>query len=283
MDENTNNSAAPAADVVNPLLTVLKARLPGETFRLPSQGLFYTHGELSDDVVNGEVHVFPLTALDEILLKTPDKLLSGKAITEVFSHCIPQIKQPLQLLSKDVDYLLMCLRLITYGENIEMSYNHKCLGEDGCDSTEHQYSVAARPILAKAKQIDPTTITSTFELVLPSEQRIKMRPPLYGDVLALYLSNFELKNLDSDERFYESQRQLVNVISSAIYSVDNVTNPEFIKEWVAQLPAGWMTLIGQSTQKVGDWGIETDFTTTCKDCGKNITISIPLNPISFFS
>ena len=41
--------------IPNPLLASL--RIPGETFRLPSHGLFYTDGELDDSVVNGEVEV----------------------------------------------------------------------------------------------------------------------------------------------------------------------------------------------------------------------------------
>jgi len=39
----------------NPLLENL--RLPGETVRLPSGGMFYKNGELASHVNNGEIHV----------------------------------------------------------------------------------------------------------------------------------------------------------------------------------------------------------------------------------
>ena len=77
---------------VNPLLE--RARLPGQTFTLPSKGLFYKHGEVDDSVLaaKGEVMVYPMVTLDEINIKTPDKLLNGTAITDVFKRCMPSPK-----------------------------------------------------------------------------------------------------------------------------------------------------------------------------------------------
>lgn len=264
--------------VENPLMATLRARIPGETFRLPSHGVFYTNGELSEDVKNGEVHVFPLTAIDEIVLKTPDKLLSGRAIDEVFARCIPQIRDPKLLLSKDIDYLLMCLRLISYGETVDITYKHTC--EDAKPQT---YEVALRPLIAKTKLIDPTAITTRYSVVLPSDQTVVMRPPLYSSVMQLYISNFEMSKLSADEQFVESQNQMLDIVTGTIVSVDSVTDRGHIREWIRSIPAGYMMILGDAIQSVSDWGPSTEFTTTCKDCGEEITIDIPLNPVAFFS
>lgn len=263
---------------VNPLLATLKARIPGETFRLPSQGVFYQSGELSEDVKNGEVHVFPITAIDEIILKTPDKLLSGTAVNEVFSRCIPQVRKPLQLLSKDVDYLLMCLRLISYGETVDVTYKHSCE-----NATRRNYEVELRPLISKSKPIDPTSLGSKYSLTFKSGQVAELRPALYGSVLSMYLSNFEAQKMTEEERLLDTQMHMLNLVSDTIISVDGVTDRNFIKDWLKAVPAGWMQELGESMQDVADWGPTSEYTTVCKDCGEEITIEIPLNPISFFS
>ena len=99
-DDNIQSTEQPRS---NPLLE--RIRIPGETFTLPSQGIFYKNGELDDDSKNGEVYIYPMVTYDEIVLKTPDKLFSGEAITEVFQRCVPQIKKPMELLAKDVDFI----------------------------------------------------------------------------------------------------------------------------------------------------------------------------------
>jgi len=263
---------------INPLLQTLKTRIPGETFRLPSQGLFYTNGELSDDVVNGEVHVFPVTTMDEITLKTPDKLLSGKAVNEVFARCIPQVKKPMDLLSKDVDYLLMCLRLISYGDTVAIEFKHTCE-----NAARHHYEVELRPLILKSKQIDPTTIGIKYTITMGSGQIVELRPPLYGGILKMYLSDFDANRLTADERDIEYQNQLVDIIVSTIISVDRITDKNMIAEWVKALPAGEGKRIGTAMKEAGDWGPSTEWTTKCKDCGEEVTLEIPLNPISFFS
>lgn len=264
---------------LNPILQTLKARIPGETFRLPSMGVFYLNHELADDVKNGEVHVFPLTAIDEIILKTPDKLLSGNAISDVFSRCIPQVLKPLELLSKDIDYLLMCLRLISYGDTVDIIYQHNCDG-----AKERTYSVELRPLIAKAVPIDPTSIGTVFTVKLPSDQTVVMRPPLYGGILQLYISNFQLQNeMSSTDRELISQNQLLDIMTSTIVSVDGYDDRTMIREWVRELPAGWVDVLSAATHRFSDWGPSTSWKTTCKDCGAELEIEIPLNPVAFFS
>lgn len=262
----------------NPLLQVLKARIPGETFRLPSSGLFYHNGELTEDVTNGELHVFPLTAIDEIILKTPDKLLSGKAISEVFARCIPQVRKPMDLLSKDVDYLLMCLRLISYGETLSITYKHACEG-----AKSRTYEVALRPLVAKSKPVDPTAIGTKYTIKLPSEQLVELRPSLYGAILNLYLGNFEAAKLSENDQVVNAHNQLLRIVTDTIASVDGITDRGQITEWIREIPAGWMVQLGDVMQEMSEWGPSSEWTTVCKDCGKEITIDIPLNPVAFFS
>jgi hypothetical protein len=257
----------------NPLLSRLQ--IPGETFRLPSQGLFYSNGELSDDVVNGEVHVYPMTAYDEIIFKTPDMLLSGKAVDEVFSRCIPQVLKPRRLLSKDIDYLITCLRVITYGPDITLTYKHDC--ENG---KEREYTTSLASILRQAKSIDPTSLNTVFKMEMPNGQLVKLKPTTFDAVLEL---SQNLGGDTDDETLIAIQNKILHVICNMIDSVDGISDSEMINEWVSKLPAGWVRQLSETIDKISDWGVEFKAKTVCKDCGQEIEMPFSANPVSFFS
>lgn len=256
----------------NPLLE--RIRLPGETFRLPSLALFYKNGELDASVVEGEVHVFPMTTIDEIILKTPDRLLNGHAIYEVFSRCIPQIKNAGQLLSKDVDYLLACLRLVTYGPEMEVTYVHSCE-----NAKEHSYSIQIRPLLQKAKSIDPTTMGSSFKHVLPNGQVVLFRPPLFESVIKLSQA---VDFAPADIAPEEYGKLILQTLASMVESVDDITDPDLILEWLFGLSSGWVRKISDAVNAVSDWGVNFKYELTCKDCGGKIHTEISTNPLTFF-
>lgn len=261
------------SEQTNPLLQRLQ--IPGETFRLPSQGLFYTNGELREDVVDGEVHVFPMTAYDEIIFKTPDMLLSGKAVDEVFRRCIPQVLNPRGLLSKDVDYLITALRVITYGPEITLTYTHTCE-----NAKPHDYTTSLQNILRAAKAIDPTSITSVYSITLQNGQSVKLRPTTFATVLEL---NQNLDRSDEANTLVAIQNNIMKVLIDMIEAVDDVTDREQIAEWVNALPAGWIRFMSEAIDKVSDWGVEFKATVTCKDCGTEIDMPFSANPVSFFS
>lgn len=257
----------------NPLLQHLK--LPGETFRLPSQGLFYTSGELAEEVKNGELHVYPMTALDEIVMKSPDMLFTGKAIVEVFERCIPQVQKPLELLARDVDYLLACLRVVTYGQTLTVDFTHDCE-----NAKEHQYEVDVRPLIQQARSIDPTTIKTTYVLTLPNGQVVHLRPTTFNTVLELGQASGAG---DKEPSLDEVKRSLVSVVADVIDNIDNVHDRRMVSEWVEKAPAGWIKMITDAVDRIGDWGVDFVVPTKCKDCGKPVDLMIGTNPISFFS
>lgn len=259
---------------VNPLLERL--RIPGETFRLPSQGIFYLNGELADGVKNGEVEVHPMTAIDEIILSTPDKLLSGKAIEEIFSHCIPQVLKPADLLAKDVDFLLVCLRLVSFGPQMEVTYQHTCPG-----ALNHTYQVNMQQMIRSTKSINPTTVTEEYKTTLPNGQVVSLKPLTYGNVIELYQSAALTKtdNVSQDE----AELLVINTLASVVRRVDETEDKGFIREWVVNLPLGWKRTLEQAAQNITQWGV--DFTTpqTCRDCKEEMVVQVAANPVSFFT
>lgn len=262
---------------LNPLLQTLKIRIPGETFKLPSQGLFYHNGELAPDVVNGEVHVYPMTTHDDILMKTPDKLFTGQAIAEVFARCIPQILKPMELLSKDVDYLLVCLRILTQGDQIDLIYTHDCE-----DAKSHEYQVMQRPLLQTARFIDPTILQTACTYTMDSGQVVKLRPSIFKTMIGIYQSMSINKTTGSAD-IVEIEKQLMDVIAGMIVSVDDVTDPDLIRQWMDALPAGWLTKLASHTTGISEWGVDASVTCICKDCKNPMKMEVPINPVGFFT
>jgi len=283
--ENTNNGQFPANTVtqipsvppntesavaVNPLLA--RVEMPGSTFQMPSRGLFYNNDELRGDVEVGEVHVHPMSAYDEILLKTPDALFTGEAINKVFLRCIPQILKPMELLAKDVDYLLVCLRQVTFGAETEIKYTHDCK-----DAKSNSYMIDMSIFISNAKKIDPTTVGSIYSTTMDNGQKIKLRPARLKDVISMY------QNMDTGDNTPEEELKMtVFVIKSVIDAVDGITDDSMIEEWIKKIPAGWVKKLTNAIEKTSDFGPSFIFDTKCKDCNEGIQIESPVNPISFF-
>lgn len=262
--------------IVNPLLQ--RVRVPGQTFPLPSGGLFYTNGELSPNVIDGEIHVYPMTAIDELVMKSVDKVFSGHAVKEVFARCIPDIVQPGKLSAKDVDYLLVALRKVSYGPSFDITYTHTCEG-----AKEHEYSVTLDTFLRDTKTINPVTMNESFVFTLQNGQVVKFNPASYDDVVKVYQTQHaEVNGQQAEETNEETLERLMNSISILIGSVDGITDRKQIIEWMRTLPVLWLRDISDAAKATTSWGITFELKLTCKDCAAALVVPTPLNPISFF-
>jgi hypothetical protein len=249
--------------------------MPGETYRLPSQGLFYKNGELDPSVVNGEIHIFPMTAYDEIVVRSADKLFSGDAIVEVFNRCIPQVLQPRKLLAKDVDYIFVCLRYVTYGANLPLEYKHTCE-----NAKTHGYEVPLLPIIKQAKQIDPTSVTKQYTVRTSDGKTVKLRPTTIDAMIKL---NQNIDHLNDEINIQKLATDVFETLTDGIESVDAITNPVHINEWLRSLSAGDVRLITNQVADVSDWGVRPVHEVQCRDCGEKIQLQFVTNPVSFFS
>jgi len=115
--ENKMTDSQPGQNV-NPLKKYY--RQPKQFVKLPSGYKFYSEGSIQVPE-SGEVAVYPMTAKDELLLKTPDALLNGEATVSVIQSCIPSIKNAWEMPSIDCDAALMTIRMATYGTSMTVA------------------------------------------------------------------------------------------------------------------------------------------------------------------
>lgn len=102
-------------------------RKPVLTVKLPSKGQGYKTGtiELPE---SGELPIYPMTAIDEINARTPENLTNGKVLINLITSCVPNIKDPWEIPSIDLDTILLGIRIATSGKTLGI--------ESSCPSCE---------------------------------------------------------------------------------------------------------------------------------------------------
>jgi hypothetical protein len=259
---------APSA---NPLMQ--KIKLPGRIFRLPSGGYLYKNGELSDTCKDGEVHVRPMSALAEIKIKNPDMLFSGQAVREILAECVEEIKKPMELFGRDVDALMCFLRVVTYGPEFRIEADH------GCENSKaHSYAINIEAIINSIRELDPTTIGQRYSVPMPNGQIVTLDPIRFKTVVELMQANN--KDLPTAE---DIQVNMINNLLNMIGDVDGITDRAMIEEWVRSVPAPYIGAIAGALDTSNEWGPKFEQDVVCQDCGKIMTVELPLNPVNFFS
>lgn len=220
-------------------------RQPKIYLSLPSNGKYYPKGSLEVSE-NGEYPVFPMTARDEIMIKTPDALLNGQATASVIASCIPAIKEPFKMPSMDLDACLIAIRIATYGEMMEVSIKVPVTGED------KDFDLDLRIMLDQFSNVD---YNSAIEL---DGMIVNLRPLTYGEFTETSRKTFDEQRIfnvinDSDiaegdklATFTESFKKLTDLtiltLEKSIASIevgdDVVTDQAHIKEFIANTDKG---------------------------------------------
>ena len=256
----------------NPLLAKIRV-IDGITVRLPSRGVLYKDGVLHPNVTDGEIRVYPMTTRDELLLRSADGLFGGTTIEQVFSRCVPDVLQPKELFFNDIDYIMVALRQISYGEEMQVEYNHGC--ENGKD---HSYVVRVDTLLRNSVELDPLLVDDQFTIILPSSQEVRLRPIRLVDMMRILQppSNTSLTAEEAEE-------EMMRLYLAQIQSVDGIDDVNLIYEWMRDLPISYIKMIREKVSAVSDWGVSYKQHIKCRDCGEEVEISTPINPVTFFS
>lgn len=214
-------------------------RQPSTYIKLTSGGKYWKEGTL-DLPVTGEIPVYPMTAKDEIMLRTPDALINGTSVVEVIQSCCPSIKNAWAMPSVDVDSTLIAIRIASYGSS--MSITAKCAK---CNE-EHDYDIDLQKVLSGIRMPDYNETVTTDDGLI-----IKLKPIDYLQVSKSGNTVFEEEkliqaladpNLSEEVRTVEFERHIKNMINININNVTIatesiltsdaiVTDPKFISDY----------------------------------------------------
>jgi hypothetical protein len=274
---------------VNPLRAHF--RQPAIYLRLPSGGQFWDSG--LDLPTVGEIPVYPMTARDEILLKTPDALLNGQGVVDVIESCCPHITDAWQMPSIDVDSVLIAIRIASYGN--AMSIDTKC---PHCEA-ENSFEVDLNGYL------DSVIVPDYNQKIEHDKIRIKIKPQTYASLNETNKISYEqqrvLENIAADgsedtNKVAEYKKHITRLVDlNAKLLVDNteyieivntgsiVKEPEFIEEFYFNCDADLCKELQAKIAEVNKEGAIKPQSGTCTNCNETFDVSLTFDYASFFA
>ena len=287
MDENAN----PLKQDQNPLTGYF--RKPEVYVSLPSKGNYYAPGAI-DFPQNEEIGVFPMTAKDELVFKTPDALLNGSSTVEVIKSCVPAIKDPWSIPSLDMDVILIAIRIATYGN--QMDINATC---PTCQA-QNEFGIDLAHLI---DQSGNWVFNDTLQV---GDLTIKFKPLSYKDLNTENLRQFEeakIMRIVNDETTTDEQKQqlfndtflkltvhTVDLIAKTIFKIitadgTEVTNTKHINEFVHGVDRKMFDLIQKhlDNERVNNSFAEFELTCENEGCGTKYKTPIVFDNSNFFA
>lgn len=276
----------------NPLSGYFRA--PKLYTKLPSAGRFYTD-EVIDLNESKEVAVYALTAKDEAILKNPDALLNGEAVSQIIKSCVPQIHKPRKMLSSDIDTLLVAIQGATYGDDIDVKGKCPVCGTEctGIASVE-----AALETM--------NTLEDTYVFETASGLTIEVKPFSYESTIKAGIANFQstrsLQSLASIEdeleqlkAFNNSFVRMANInfdltvdAVASIKGVDNegeefvVTDITQIREFLENCESSIGKEIEKTIEQINKIGVNKKVQLECEEHGA-FEQEVGFDPVNFFT
>lgn len=274
----------------NPLIAAYKK--PALYVSLPSGGKYYEpKPRLSAD---GELAVYPMTARDELITKTPDALFNGEATISLLNSCCPDIENPAQVPVSDLMVLMLAIRQASYGPDIDVDLQ--------CPECNHinSLTMSATRLLGSIQitEVDPVvTLDNGFKVtVKPFNLTDRTKLQLQGvkqQRIVRDMSNTELNDEERNKRFGQTFIELaeltISLISNCIVSVsvpdsdesfeDNVT----ILEWLQSISKKDYDMIRERVEQMSEDGMNREFDATCEDCKHKWKTDIELDIANFFA
>lgn len=216
-------------------------RRPVLYFRLPSLGTHYEAGVV-DIPDNLELPVYPMTAIDEMTIRTPDALFNGVAIVDLIKSCVPNIKDPWRLNSIDLDATIIAIKAATNDGVIGISTT--------CPECKEvtDFDVNLLPLLADIKDVDYS------ELLKIRELEIKFRPLTYSETNKNNIAQFQIQKTMVEIQNLESDEEKQKIMSSTLVQ---------LSEMVIDAIAGTIEFINTPEVKVTDTAFIKDFLNNC--------------------
>jgi hypothetical protein len=172
-------------------------RQPAIYIRLPSGGKGWRPGSLTLPE-NGEVPIMPMTAIDEIIYRTPDALFNGEAVTGVIQSCCPSVQDAWACPSVDLDVLLVAIRIASYGHSMDIDSTCPACGE------EHSFGLDLRTVIDNLKSSD---FDKEF---VQNDLTFYFRPLSYREVTDNSLVQYEqqriLQSVNASETLPEAEK-----------------------------------------------------------------------------
>ena len=264
-------------------------RQPVIHLRLPSGGRFYPPGALNMPP-SGELPVLPMTAVDEIVTRTPDALFNGSAIPDIVSSCIPAIRDPWSIPSVDLNTILVAMRLASYGHKMDVTST--C---PNCKNN-NEFDLDLRLIMDSLKTPDYDTPLVLGDLTISfvplSYRQINQNSQMQFEDQKL-MQALNSTDMDTEQRLTmlsESFKKItaltIRAIAVSISSIQTpdalVTEPEYILEFLNNCEKDIFQQIRDHAIALRQAGEIKPLNITCSECSHQYKQDFSLDMSNFF-
>lgn len=270
-------------------------RQPALYLKLPTLGKWYTP-DIIELESNGEIPIFGMTAIDEILLNTPDAMLSGQALEKVIKNCVPSVRNAKQLLIPDIEAIFCGIKSANSDGMYELNKH--------CPSCKHEnsFDINYKNLLDRISYIED----SDTQIILNDELMINVKPYTLEMRQLFIQREYEeeilLKQLDASTNISsEIERAKIlaesierisqitfNLVSKSIVSINIlkenqlVTDQTFITEWLTGINKNQADIVTKTIDNLNNIGLPKTVDATCTNCGHSWTEILNFDPVSFF-
>ena len=263
-------------------------RQPKIYLSLPSGGAYYPPGSLQGDP--SKLPVFGMSAMDEIMFKTPDGLFSGEASIQVIKSCIPSITSPWFIPSIDLDAIFLGIRIATYGEIMPSSFQcSKCKEDNKFD-------------LNLSKALDYLASLEYEDSIIVGPLKVNFQPVNYKQITDANIKIYELRRLLAQKTEGKSESQKAKIVNTTLADIanvevetflkgiasveteeDTVDDPNYIKDWLSNSDKEFYDKIKEHLVKQKNrWEVQAQ-KVKCADCEHENNVAIKLDNSDFFA
>jgi len=264
-------------------------RQPALYVSLPSKGEYWPEGSIELDE-NGQIAVYPMTARDELTIKTPDALMNGQSVVDVMKSCCPQIKDPWKMPAVDTDFLLIAIRIASYGENMEFTAScPKCKEESPFElhlpSVIDQVRCPDYHTPLQLNGMDVYLKPQTYKQTNDAGQRMYQEQRMMATINSSTLSEDE-KLKQFKEIFKDvSNINLASVatnVKSVVVDGEEVVDTRYINEFLDNAPKKIWDQVQKYITDINQQGRLPDNQVTCDDCKHEYKVPIEFDYATFF-
>ena len=266
-------------------------RQPKLFIDLPSKGASYDESVIQDQQYT-QLPVFGMNTMDEIMIKTPDALFSGEATAEIIKSCVPMIKDPWKIIGFDLDYILLAIRMATYGDKMPVSSNcPKC-------STQNDNEVMLTKMLEKIDTAQLETSVTIKDLTFNLQPLTYKRTTDISQkhfTLQKQLASIEVKEQPETDKQPHREQLLkamgdLNIeltlahIKSITNGQDEETDAKVIAQFIVDNDADFYKEIQAGVQRMNvNWNNDVlDIKCSNEECGHEYKSQLNVDYSSFF-
>ena len=263
-------------------------RRPAVYLKLPSGGKYYREGVINFPET-GELPVYPMTAIDEITTKTPDALFNGTAVSDLIKSCVPNIIDPWQISSTDMDAILLAIKAASGTQNLDI--------ESICPSCKEAATYGLE-LVAILSTLTAPDYSKPLEI---GELKLAFGPLTYKEMNQAAMSQFDIQRMfvnidsiiDTKEKNEKTKDALISitgvtmeVIAKTIRVIETpnatVDNYEFILDFLQNCDKdAYISIRDYHTSLKAATELKP-LDVKCSDCGHEYKQPFTINASDFF-